>query len=53
MNLDEGAGMGAFESFEAYCKREKITSEQYKEELWPVWQAGYKAGFASKEKENP
>lgn len=32
------------EAFEAYCRRHGIHSEQYKEEIFPVFAAGFNDG---------
>lgn len=32
------------EAFEAYCRRRGITSEQYKEEIFPVFAEGFATG---------
>lgn len=40
--------MGALEAFEKYCKQAGITSEQYIEEIRPVWNAAYRSALSTR-----
>lgn len=41
------------EAFEAYCRRRGILSEQYKEEIFPVFAEGFATGQRAMKKPVP
>lgn len=40
--------MGMLEAFQRYCKQQGITSGQYQNEIWLVWQAGYRSALSTR-----
>ncbi len=39
--------MSAQKAFEAYCKRNRIISGQYIEEIQPIWESAYRSALAT------
>lgn len=39
---------GVLEAFDKFCKKDGITSEQWKGDIYPAFEAGYRSGLAKR-----